>query len=271
MPIQTAVPVRPISQDDFHAIDYRVMRIVFDVHNELGKLCEEHIYRDEIAARCRAGGFENVCVEVVIHVSLDAFMKHYAIDLLVEQSALYELKVADVLAPAHRTQTLNYLLLTGLRHGKLVNMKPNSVEHEFVSTRLTPERRYDFRFDETRCKDCDEDRRSFRTLMKRLVREWGVFLEVELFYDAVQHFRGGEDRVLRWIEMVEDGRSIGKQRAHLLNPTTAYKVSAIPENTTIFEKHLRRFLRHTNLARIQWINFNHHNVEFRTIERTPSS
>jgi GxxExxY protein len=266
MPIHVAVPVRRITQDEFHAIDYRVMRVVFDVHNELGNLCDEHIYRDEIAGRCRTDGFDQVYTEVGIRVSFEDFTKRYSIDLLVETSALYELKVADALAPAHRTQTLNYLLLAGLAHGKLVNMKPNSVEHEFVSTRLTPDRRYDFHINESQWRDCDEDGRWLRTLMKRLVSEWGVFLEVELFYDAVKYFRGGEERVIRKIELAHDGRSIGTQRAHLLNPATAFKISSIAGDTSIYEKHLRKFLRHTTLARIQWINFNHHNVEFATID-----
>ncbi len=144
--------------------------------------------------------------------------------------------------------------------------QPDSVDHEFVSTRLTPDRRYDFHICETCWKDCDEDGRWLRTLVKRLVSEWGVFLEVELFYDAVKYFRGGEDRVIRKIELFHDGRSIGTQRVHLLNRSTAFKISAITGDTTIYEKHLRKFLRHTKLARIQWINFNHHNVEFFTIE-----
>jgi GxxExxY protein len=266
MPISVAVPVRRITQDEFHAIDYRVMRAVFDVHNELGNLCDEHIYRDEIAERCRTDGFEQVHTEVAIRVSFEDYVKRYSIDLLVESSALYELKVADALAPAHRKQTLNYLLLTGLGHGKLVNMKPDSVDYEFVSTRLTPDRRYDFHINESRWRDADADGRWLRTLMKRLVSEWGVFLEVELFYDAVKYFRGGEDQVIRKIGLYHDGRPIGTQRGHLLNPSTAFKISAITGDTAIYEKHLRKFLRHTKLARIQWINFNHHNVEFITID-----
>lgn len=266
MPISVAVPVRRITQDEFHAIDYRVMGVIFDVHNELGNLCDEHIYRDEIAERCRANGFDQVYTEVRIRVSFEDFAKRYSIDLLVECSALYELKVADALAPAHRKQTLNYLLLAGLGHGKLANMKPDSVDHEFVSTRLTRDRRYDFHINESRWKDRDEDGRWLRALMKRLVSEWGVFLEVELFYDAVKYFHGGEEQVIRKIELFHDGRSIGTQRAHFLNASTAFKISAIIGDTTIYEKHLRKFLRHTKLARIQWINFNHHNLEFITIE-----
>jgi GxxExxY protein len=266
MPIRVAEPVRRISQDEFHAIDYRVMRVIFDTHNEFGNLCEEHIYRDEIAERCKTHGLDNACTEVGIRVSFEDFTKRYSMDLLVEQSALYELKTADAIAPAHRKQTLNYLLLAGLGHGKLANMKPDSVEHEFVSTRLTPDHRYDYRINESRWQDCDEDGRWFRTLMTRLISEWGVFLEVELFYDAVEHFRGGEDQVVHRIEMVHDGSPIGTQRAHLLNRSTAFKVTAIVGDTSVYEMHLRRFLRHTKLTRIQWITFNHHDVDLTTVE-----
>jgi len=41
MPINTPIKPEPISKDQYHQLDHKVMGIVFDVHNELGRLYEE--------------------------------------------------------------------------------------------------------------------------------------------------------------------------------------------------------------------------------------
>lgn len=89
----------------------------------------------------------------------------------------------------------------------------------------------------------------------------------ELFYEAIRCLRGGDEAVIQRMEMAKDGRSFGRQKAHLLNPVTAFKLSAVTKNAAAFESHLRKFLSLTSLECIQWINFNHHQIEFRTIPR----
>jgi hypothetical protein len=48
-------------------------------------------------------------------------------------------------------------MLTGLTHAKLVNMRPPSVQHRFVSTNMTPEKRFDFTVDDELWLELDED------------------------------------------------------------------------------------------------------------------
>ncbi len=43
MPIECGIALRPISEDDFHAIDYRIMGLVFSIHKELGRFYDEKI------------------------------------------------------------------------------------------------------------------------------------------------------------------------------------------------------------------------------------
>jgi hypothetical protein len=38
MPIEHDIKIKPISEDDFHDLDYEVMGLVFSIHNELGRL-----------------------------------------------------------------------------------------------------------------------------------------------------------------------------------------------------------------------------------------
>lgn len=90
MPIRLGVQTKPISCDDFHALDYKVMGIVFSIHRDLGRFWDERIYQNELAYRCKRAGFERVAVEVPIYVSFDDFTKIYKIDLLID-NGIYEL------------------------------------------------------------------------------------------------------------------------------------------------------------------------------------
>src|ERR1043166_8108734 len=255
MPIQHNLKLRTFSEDEFHAIDYEMMRLFFATHKDIGRLCDEGIYQVEIAHRGRQNGFDMIATEVPIRVSHGDFTKTYFVDVLVNNGALYELKAASAISPEHRKQTLSYLLLLGLYHAKIVNLRPSSVEHEFVSTRLTTEKRYQFSTDETTWQDLDADGAWLREFMKDLLRDWGAFLDVDLFYEAVQYFRGGPEQVIGTVQIVRDSRVIGTQHAHLLNPDTAFKLTAITQDLEYYTEHLRRFLQHTALRAVQWINF----------------
>ena len=90
---------------------------------------------------------------------------------------------------------------------------------------------------------------------------------VQLFYEAIRFFRGGDEAVIHRIEMAKDDQVLGTQRAHLLNPATAFRFTGITKDIPAFELQLRKFLALTSLAHIQWVHFNHHNIEFRTIVR----
>jgi len=103
--------------------------------------------------------------------------------------------------------------------------------------------------------------------MISLLSEWGAFLDIQLYYDAISHFRGGEEQVIKRIEIVKDSRVLGTQRVHLLNHEVAFKVSAATKTKSFYEQHLRRFLNHTSLKAIQWINFEHNKIVFSTISK----
>src|ERR1041385_8295473 len=121
MPISHDLNNRPPSQDEFRDLDYQIMKQVFAIHNELGRLHDEKIYHNELAYRCRQTGFDTVATEVPISVSYQSFSKLYEVDLLLNGGALYELKTVTALSGEHRKQALNYLLLLGIHHGKLLN------------------------------------------------------------------------------------------------------------------------------------------------------
>ncbi|MCD6296054.1 MAG: GxxExxY protein [Deltaproteobacteria bacterium] len=196
-------------------------------------------------------GFETVATEVPIQVSYEDFTKLYYMDLLINNGVMYELKTVKAISGEHQKQALNYLLLTGMQHGKLVNMRPQSVQYNLVSTRLTPEKRYKFTIDDREWKDRDNDSIWLKQLVENLLSEWEAFLDTNIFYDAIKHFRGGDEHVVKRIEIVNDSRILGTQRVHLLNPDIAFKISAVTKAGSFYEQHLQRFISHTSLRAIQ--------------------
>jgi GxxExxY protein len=264
VPIKLSVPVRRVSQKEFHAVDELVTRLAFDIHNEFGRFCDEKIYQRELLYRCESKGIEGSS-EAEIRVSFDTFSKSYFIDLLLDNSIIYELKAVKVLTGEHRKQILNYLLLANLAHGALINFRPVSVLHEFASTRLDRDLRFKFAFIEDRWKTLDDCSCRFRNLMENLVKEWGVFLDSNLFTEAAIHFFGGENHVVSPIPIFEGGRMLGLQKVRLLNPETSFTISATTKNIAYYRNHIKRFLDHTHLKAVQWVNFNQHKIEFRTV------
>jgi GxxExxY protein len=266
MPIRCSQQFEWIEEDEFRALDYRVMGYAFAIHNDLGPVFNEKVYQHALAASCARGGFD-VQTELPIAVEFGSFKKLLYIDLIVEGKTIYELKTATTLTPAHYTQALNYLLLAGGRHGKLVNFRPNSVEHKFVSTTLTDEERRRLTYSMDRWNSIDSDSRWFKDIVIELLDDWGGFLDIQLLYDAICHFRDGEEQVIQPIEVHHNGCSLGTQRAHLLSPTVAFKISAVTKDVVGYEKHLRRLLAHTTLTSIQWVNLDHHTVRFVTLSK----
>ncbi|MDZ7302216.1 MAG: GxxExxY protein [candidate division KSB1 bacterium] len=265
MGIKTKHRIKRISAQEFHEIDYQITGFAFDIHNEIGRLWDEKIYRNELANRCRKAGLGNVEIEVPVIVSYRDFVKEYAVDMLVDDSIVYELKTVNKLSSEHERQTLHYLFLFGLQHGKLINFRPTSVEKRFVSTSMLPKDRHDVVFDDKQWLDLDEESGWLKGLIVELIMDWGAFLETSLFYEAIYHFRGGEDQVVKDIEVILNETNLGNQKVHLLNPNVAFKITAITKGTESYEQQLNRFIRLTKLNAIHWINFNHHVISFKTM------
>jgi hypothetical protein len=51
-------------------------------------------------------------------------------------------------------------------------------------------------------------------------------------------------------------------------PGVAFRLTAITQQQSYFEAHLRRLLALTDLKAIQWINLNHSQIEFTTLQNT---
>lgn len=267
MPITPQRPIHIFSEEEFKEMDRRILRVVFDVQNHFGRFLEEELFKREIAARIAERRIGIVDQEFRIRVTHESFEKVYRIDLLVGSGLLIEAKAVETLSPAHRAQTFNYLFLSGMSHGLLVNLRTEQVQHEYVSTSLTADARHQFSIVDADWQPMNSTGDWLKKKMLELLQDWGAFLEVLLYRDAITHFLGGKTNVVRPVNVMSGDRILGQQEIHLLSPNTAFALSAVTGDHVPMQRHLSRFLRHTPLEFFQWINLNHHQIEFRTLSR----
>lgn len=242
MPIEVGAKIQVCDQEEFHALDRLVMGFVFEVHSEFGRLLDEDLYKSEVAIRCAHNGLQPAEREVRIRVSHDGFSKDYFMDLLIGHTFMLEGKVAERLSAAHRGQALNYLLLTGMQHGRLVNFRRERVEHEFVSTTLTPEERRRFLIVEREWVAMNAASGQLKAKTVELLEDWGAFLDVNLYREALVHFLGGADSVRQEVDLFSGSRRVGGQHLNLLNPQTGFAVTMKHEDIGAMRDHLNRLL-----------------------------
>ena len=260
MPIHVGATVRRLSQSEFGELSFQVMAEVFQIHAELGRFFEEKIYKEALASR-----FPGVQLEVPVHVTHKDFRKRYALDVLVADGGLFEFKAVDFLSPRHRAQVMNYLLLSGLAHGKLVNMRTPDVEHEFVNALTLPDIRRDFAVDDEQWLEPCSQAQFMRQTLTDLLRDWGTGLELPLYEEALTHFLGGEERLIQRVDVSLDSRQLGWQPFRLVAPGISFKLTAFDGPLEPFEEHAHLLLQHTSLSTILWANIGLRKVTFRTL------
>jgi hypothetical protein len=86
------------------------------------------------------------------------------------------------------------------------------------------------------------------------LEDWGARLDPTLYRDVITHFLGGESEVVRNVEVRSEYGRLGDQRVHLISPQIAFSVTAAVHRPDIVLEHQRRFIQHTSLRAMQWIN-----------------
>jgi len=260
MPVSVNTKLVRLSQMEFAEVAYGVMAEVFSVHHEMGRLFDEKVYRNALDER-----LDNVKTEVRIDVSFRDFCKPYFMDVVASSGAVFELKAVSALNARHRSQLLNYLLLTELQHGKLVNLRPKKVEHEFVNATQPRTERIKFGTNDSRWLATDGFGTAEKLLLKELLSDWGTGLERALYEEALIHFFGGSEQVLGEIDVVLDRTTLAKQTVALCAPRIAFKLTTFENAANGYRKDLIRFLNRTELDAIQWINISRNQLTLETL------
>ncbi|MEO8496159.1 MAG: GxxExxY protein, partial [Planctomycetota bacterium] len=263
MPITCDLPLRILNQAEFGAIAFDVMHHAFEIHNEMGRFFDEPVYQEQMQQRLG----QRADREVIVRATYLDFEKPFRLDLVVDRGGVFELKTVAELHDSHRSQLIHYLMMTGLEHGKLINFRPDKIEHEFVNSLESQAARRSFDIKTLRWTNAVPCASRMQEVVTGFLRDWGTGLDLQLYTDAVTHFFGGRERVEQDIEVMSRERRIGRQTVRLVDSNTAFKLTALHRDLDAFESHTRRFLEHTRLERVLWVNMVLSEVSFTSIEK----
>ena len=262
MPVEVLGDVRAVDEATFAEVCFRVMGCVFSVRNEMGPFFIESIYQQEI---CNL--FEETQQEIPIIVSHDQFRHRYSIDTVFENVAVFEWKSAEQLSDKHRAQLLNYLMLCEIEHGKLVNLRPDTVKHEFINSPLTRRTRQSFELRKDRFEPQGNTESRWAEFMTDALRDWGTGLDLRLYEAATEYAFGGAEQVVKNVAVLSDTELLGRQKTRITPDGSIVKITALSKNKKSFVENARRFLNHVDFPVIQWLNVANHSVSFQTIRK----
>lgn len=260
MPIHCPLPIRPLSDADFNEIDRVVMACAYASQNTLGRLCDERVYENDLAARLRAQGFTDVHVQVPVMVTHGGFSKTYRLDLVVNQM-IYELKVAAGFVPEHDARAIHYAALLGTDRVKLLNFRTAKVMGKLTRSPFAQLDRTKVSYTEARWQALSDCCVALKQHLQALLADWGAYLEAPLYEEGLVHFSGGESACSRRVPVVRDGIELGTHRVQCHTEDVGFIITAMTHESDAYEQHLRRLLRFTSLRGMQWINLNHAHVE----------
>ncbi len=182
MPVTTSIPIRHFRQDDFGKVAYEVVGHAFEIHGSLGNRFHESVYRSTLHQILG----ERSVQEMRIFLKHQSFEKELFVDLVVDYGCPFELKATSALSAAHESQFIQYLMLTELSHGKLINFGAEHVEHIFVNCLESPGQRRQFHIDRHDwVRDAAAAR--FEDVVVALVHDWGTGLTRSLITKLSSH------------------------------------------------------------------------------------
>jgi len=264
MPIMHDIELRSLSRDEFHALDYRFMGFSFDVHREYGRLHNEAVYEQILCDVCLENGI-SVRRQLPVQVRFGAFKKVYYIDILLEDASVCELKTSTGIDDGHRAQTLHYLMLLGTQWGKIVNMRPFSVQSEFVTTSMAPSDRYDLHVSDASWRDLDGRGSQLKEFVLEMLADLGGFLSVALYAEILGSCLAPAGVSRQPVDIMRRGAAIAAGETLASSPDVGIRFTAMHSDHRRQESHLLRYLKRTSLRGVYWVNLDHHSVEFRTL------
>lgn len=264
MPIHRTLELRCVGDADFEAIDKAVMRCAYATQNRFGRLFDERIYENDLAARLRAEGFE-VHTQVPVGVVYGSFDKTYYLDLVVNHM-VYELKVVAALLDEHEAQALNYAMLLDVRRIKLINFGDVKVRGHLLRNAVSEADRHQAVFDKSGWRNLTPQCECLFAHLCAVLKDWGTHLSSRLYNEALIHHFGGEAGCVQRLAVNAEGAVLGTHPVPMHSSGHGFAVTALTRNQTSYRRHLETLIAHTDLRSVQWINLNHSRIEFTTVE-----
>ena len=101
---------------------YRIQGAIFEVYREIGSGFLEAVYQECLAREFRLASIPFIAQkELRLCYKGELIEQTYRADFVCYDKIVLELKAVHDIAPVHKAQVLNYLKMTGLELGLLVN------------------------------------------------------------------------------------------------------------------------------------------------------
>lgn len=112
---------------------YKIIGLCMEVHNQLGKGFNEIVYADALEIEFTDNNI-NYSRETQFSIDYKGnLLPHrYKADFIVDNKIVLELKAVECLNSAHIKQTLNYLAVSKLKLGLLINFGEDSLKYKRI-------------------------------------------------------------------------------------------------------------------------------------------
>ena len=117
----------------FKEESYKIIGLCMEVHNQLGKGFNEIVYGDALEIEF-IDNKVNYSREIKYSISYKGnILPHkYKADFIVDDKIIIEIKAIECLNSAHTKQTLNYLAVSKLKLGLLINFGEDSLKYKRI-------------------------------------------------------------------------------------------------------------------------------------------
>ena len=114
-----------------------ILKIFFEVYNELGYGFLERVYQNALYYELKANGFHVEAQKKIKVYYKEIEVRDYFADIIVNDLVILELKAQDYLVEANEFQILNYLKATSCEVGLLLNFgkKPEFIRKVYQNNR----------------------------------------------------------------------------------------------------------------------------------------
>ena len=112
---------------------FKINGAIYEVHKTLGPGLLEKVYQEALEKELKLQGipFEREKSFTITYKGEELEQKYIA-DFVIYDKIVVELKAVEELLPVHKAQVINYLALTGLKLGLLVNFNTRQVKPERI-------------------------------------------------------------------------------------------------------------------------------------------
>ncbi len=111
-----------------------IIKIYFEVYNELGYGFLEKIYQNAMYLELKARGFQVDAQKQIKVFYKGVVVGEYYADLFVNNEIIVELKASEVLVYENQLQLINYLRATNIEIGLLLNFGKNAEFKRLIFT-----------------------------------------------------------------------------------------------------------------------------------------